>query len=208
MELELQKIAVKFFVAESNHPPLTDFIDLFHAWIQAGDGVYHDVADYSHMQAGPGIVLVANDANVSIDEAESRRGILFNQKAPLGGSNREKLRTVLRAALEKCRRLEDGPKLRGKLHFLGNEVLILINDRLIAPNTDELFENIRPEIESIARSLFADAEIALERDRDPRKRLNIRIKTCRSLGVDELLRNLQNHEKQERGLHLISAAKV
>ncbi len=193
--MELQKIAVKFFAAESSHPPLTYFIDLFHGWIQATDGVYHDVADYSHMLAGPGIMLVANHANVSIDETDHRRGLLFNQKAPLSGSNQEKLRAVLRSALENCRRLEEEPALRGKLRFLGNEALVSINDRLVAPNTDESFEKIKPEIESIAQSLFGNAQITLERDRDPRKRLNVRIKTSRSFGVDELLRNLQNHEK-------------
>ena len=72
--MDLQKLNVKFFVAPDNTVPLTDFIDIFHGWIQATDGVYHDVADYSHMQAGPGIVLVANDANVGIDESGGRRG--------------------------------------------------------------------------------------------------------------------------------------
>jgi hypothetical protein len=43
--MELQKINVKFFVAEPDKVPLTDFIDVFHGWIQATDGVYHDVAD-------------------------------------------------------------------------------------------------------------------------------------------------------------------
>src|SRR5215467_6210669 len=85
LAMELQKINVKFFVAEPNKIPLTDFIDIFHGWIQATDGVYHDVADYSHMQAGLGIVLVAADANVSIDETEGRRGLLYKQKAPLQG---------------------------------------------------------------------------------------------------------------------------
>lgn len=193
MELELQKIAVKFFAAELDQPPLTDFIDLFHGWIQATDGVYHDVADYSHMQAGPGIVLVANDANVSIDETDHRRGLLFNQKAPLSGSNREKLQAVLRSALENCRRLEETPALRGKLRFLGNEALISINDRLVALNTDESFEKVKPAIESLAKICFGEAEVGLERDRDPRKRLNVRIKVSRSRGVEELLRNLQNN---------------
>jgi hypothetical protein len=55
--MELQKINVKVFTAEPNDIPLTDFIDIFHTWIQATDGVYLDIADYSHMQAGPGIVL-------------------------------------------------------------------------------------------------------------------------------------------------------
>src|SRR5687767_15856040 len=104
--MELQKISVKVFTAEPHNVPLTDFIDIFHSWIQATDGVYHDVADYSHMQAGPGIVLVAHDAHISIDESGDRRGLLFSQKAPLAGSNQERLRAVLRAALENCRKLE------------------------------------------------------------------------------------------------------
>ena len=66
--MELQKLNVKFFMEQPNRVALADFIEIFHGWIQATDGIYHDVADYSHMQAGPGIVLVANDANVSVDE--------------------------------------------------------------------------------------------------------------------------------------------
>ena len=190
--MELQKINVKFFATDPNNPPLTDFIDLFHGWIQATDGVYHDVADYSHMQAGPGIVLVANDANVSIDETDNRRGLLYSQKSPLSGSNPEKIRTVLRSALENCRRLEAEPSLGNKLKFSGNEALISINDRLAAPNTDESFEEIKSAVESVAKALFGDADITLERNPDPRQRLNVRIKTSRSLGLGELMRNLQN----------------
>jgi hypothetical protein len=191
--MELQKINVKFFTAGPNDPPLTDFIDLFHGWIQATDGVYHDVADYSHMRSGPGVVLVANDANLSIDETENRRGLLFSQKSDLDGSNREKLRTVLRSALETCRRLEQERPLRGKVKFSGDEALISINDRLLAPNTEETFEKIKPEVESVATILFGEAPIHLERDGDRRKRFNIRVKVSRSSTVDELLRNLENH---------------
>ena len=97
--MELQKIAAKVFATASNEIPLTDFIDIFHSWIQKSDGAYHDVADYSHMRAGPGIVLVASHANLSIDEANNRRGLLYSQKADLGGSNQEKICTVLRTAL-------------------------------------------------------------------------------------------------------------
>src|ERR687895_127885 len=127
--MELQKIGVKVFAPAPSEIPLTDFIDIFHSWIQASDGIYHDVADYSHMQAGPGIVLVADDANLSIDETENRRGLLWSQKSRLAGSNQEKLRAVLRSALENCRRLEQEPALRGKLKFLPNEMLMVVNDR-------------------------------------------------------------------------------
>src|SRR5262245_14001029 len=130
--MQLPKINVKVFTDVPNKVPLTDFIDVFHGWIQATDGVYLDVADYSHMQAGPGIVLVADDANVSIDETDNRRGLLYSQKRKLGGSNLEKLSAVLRSALENCQRLEQEPTLSDKLRFAGNQVQILVNDRMVA----------------------------------------------------------------------------
>jgi hypothetical protein len=189
--MELQKISIKVFAAEPDNIPLTDFIEIFHGWIQATDGVYHDVADYSHMQAGPGIVLVAEDANLSIDETENRRGFLFSQKSPLVGSNQQKLRAVLRSALENCRRLEQEPALGGKLKFLPNEILMLINDRLIAINTEECFQEIKSEIESVATGLFGEAGITLDRDPDARKRFNVRINSSRPVDLESLLSNLR-----------------
>jgi hypothetical protein len=190
--MELQKINIKVFSTEPNKVPLTDFIDIFHGWIQATDGVYHDVADYSHMQAGPGIVLVADDANVSIDETDNRRGLLYSQKSKLGGSNLEKLSAVLRSALENCHRLEEEPALRGKLRFSGNQVEILVNDRLLAPNKGEVFEELRPEIDFLARRLYASTNFKLSRNRqDTRHRLNMTISTPLSFETKTLLNNLQ-----------------
>src|SRR4030095_3410205 len=190
--MELQKINIKVFSTEPNKVPLTDFIDIFHGWIQATDGFYRDVADYSHMQAGPGIVLVADDANVSIDETDNRRGLLYSQKSKLSGSNLEKLSAVLRSALENCYRLEEEPALRGKLRFSGNQVEILVNDRLLAPNTGEVFEELRPEIDFLARRLYASTNFTLLRNQeDPRHRLNVTLSTPLSFETKPLLNNLQ-----------------
>ena len=191
--MELQKINVKLFVENPDSVSLTDFIDIFHGWIQATDGDYHDVADYSHMQAGPGVVLVASDANVSIDESDNRRGLLYSQKRSLDGSNQEKLRWALRSALENFRKLEREPKLGGKLKLLGNEVLIAINDRLLAPNNDESFAVVAKEVEPLARNLFGDADIILEREPEQRRKFALRIRASRSLSVDELLDRLKNN---------------
>ena len=191
--MELQKINVKIFAAEPNQVLLTEFINVFHAWIQASDGVYHDVADYSHMQAGPGIVLVADDANVSIDETDNRRGLLFRQKRKLPGSNLEKLSATVRSALENGRRLEQEPALGGKLKFSGNEVEIVLNDRLVAPNTEEAFEAIRPEMDFLARRLYASTNFTLSHNaKDPRQRLNVTIRTPLSVDTSRLLKNLQS----------------
>jgi hypothetical protein len=189
--VELQKIAVKIFTDGPDSVPLSDFINIFHGWIQASDGVYHDVADYSHMRAGPGVVLVANGANVGIDESDNRRGLLFTQKSPVMGSNVEVLKSALRAALENCRKLESDPKLKGELRFSGREMSLAVNDRLLAPNTEAAFAELKAEIEAVARSLFAGASFTLQRDKEPRKRLNITLKSEKSFDVQALLGNLQ-----------------
>jgi hypothetical protein len=190
--MELQKINVKVFAVEPNKVPLTDFIDVFHSWIQATDGVYLDVADYSHMQAGPGIVLVADHANVSIDETDNRRGLLYSQKSKLNGSNLEKLSTVLWSALENCRRLEQEPALSGMLRFTGNQVEILVSDRLVAPNTEATFEEIRPEIDFLARRLYSTTNFTLLwNQQNPRHRFNVTISTPLSFETKTLLNNLQ-----------------
>ena len=174
--MELQKIAAKVFATASIEIPLTDFIDIFHSWIQESDGAYHDVADYSHIQAGPGIVLVARHANLSIDEANNRRGLLYSQKADLGGSNQEKICTVLRTALESCRRLEQEPSLRGKLKFSADEILISINDRLLAPNSEETMAALKPDLEDAVRDALEDPSFVLEPNLDPRRRFSITVR--------------------------------
>jgi len=189
--MELQKLGVKFFVEQPNAVPLTDFIEIFHGWIQATDGIYHDVADYSHMQSGPGVILVANDANLHIDETGGRRGLLYSRKALLSGTNQEKLRTVFRLALENCRKLEEEPALRGKLRFTTNEAAISLNDRLLGSNTEESFQELKREVGPFAKQLFGDAEVRFERDEDPRQRLNVHLKTSAAVDLRKTLDRLQ-----------------
>ena len=188
--MELQKINLKFFLAEPNDVPLTDFIDLFHGWIQATDGVYHDVADYSHMQAGPGIVLVANDANVSIDETKGRRGLLYSQKSPLQGSNQEKLRHVFRSALENCLRIENEPSLAGRIKFRAEESEVTINDRLIAPNKDEAFGELETDLGAFLEKLYGGPALSIKRNNDPRELLGLTVKAARPFEITTLLQNL------------------
>jgi hypothetical protein len=188
--MELQRINVKFFVERSDGIQMTDFIQIFHTWIQHSEGEYYDVADYSHVYAGPGILLITHEANISMDEAENRLGLLYNQKQFLQGSNREKVRTVVRSALEYCRRLEGEASVRGKLKFRGNETLFLVNDRLLAPNTEESFHALRPDLEDLARRLYAGADFTLEREMDPTNRFSVQVKTPASFDVTTLLKNL------------------
>jgi len=188
--MELQKIEIKFFAVEREPVPLAVFIDLFHGWIQASDGVYHDVADYSHMHQGPGIVLVAPDFYVSVDETGGRRGFLFSQKAMLDGTNQERLAKVFQSALENCRRLQAEPALQRKIEFRFDEFEITLNDRLLAPNGEESYQAFKAEIEPFASRLFGGAPVSLQQESDARRRVHLRIQAMALADPAALLSHL------------------
>ena len=188
--MDLQRINVKFFVADADGVALTDFIHIFNSWIQASDGEYYDIADYNHVHAGPGVLLIAHEANISMDATGNRLGLLYNRKQPLGGGNIEKLYFVFRTALEFCHRIENETALKGRIRFRGNETLFLISDRLLAPNTEEGFRAVRPDLEKLAGTLYGGTEFTLDHNHDPKQRFSVVMKTPRAFDVETLLRNL------------------
>jgi hypothetical protein len=79
------KFGVKLFITNPGAKALKDFIPVFHGWIQRQALPGHlliDVHDYSHVHQGPGILLVAHEANLSVDESEGRRGLVYLRKQP------------------------------------------------------------------------------------------------------------------------------
>ena len=195
--MDLQKISVKFFVASPDGVRLAEFIEIFNSWIQGSDGDYYDVADYSHMEAGPGILLISHEAHTSMDNTGGRLGLLYNRKRPLSGSNEEKLRFVFKTALDFCRRIENEPALQGRLKFQANEILFLINDRLLAPNTEETLQAVQPDLERLAGALYAGARFTLTYRKDLRERFAVEIKTPAHFEISELLDNLRQRKGPE-----------
>ena len=97
---------------------------------------------------------------------------------------------VLRMALENCRRLEREPALKGKVKFSGDEVLITVNDRLAARNSEETFQALKPGLEAAAAELFGPARVTLSHNKDPHQRLSIAIRTFEPFSVDRLIANV------------------
>jgi sarcosine oxidase gamma subunit len=58
--------------------------------------------------------------------------------------------------------LEADPQLRGRLKFRTNEFVMFINDRLLAPNTPQTFDAVKFDIENVARTVYAGANVELE----------------------------------------------
>ena len=56
-----------------------------------------DVADYRHVPAGPGVMLIGNEGDYSVDNTGDRLGIRYNRKAALDGDNQDRLRQAARS---------------------------------------------------------------------------------------------------------------
>jgi hypothetical protein len=168
---------------------LEPLIPVFHSWIenQNGDELLIDVADYRHVHGGPGIVLIGHEANYSLDNAGNRWGIRYNRKAILDGSNQDRLTQAARAALTACQRLEQEPRLGGKLQFDGREVELFVNDRLAAPNNAETRAAADPEFQQFFRKLFSGKEYSISYVSEPRALFTANVKAAQQFTAAELL---------------------
>ena len=190
--MQLQHVNVKLLLQNSQGLDLEPLIPVFHSWIenQNGDELLIDVADYTHVPAGPGVVLIGNEGNYSVDNTDDRLGVRYNRKAELNGGNQNVLAQAARAALTACQRLESEPRLGGKFRFNGQEIEIFINDRLIAPNSAASRESLDPEIQLFSQKLFKGKEYSINYDMDPRTLFTAKVKAAQPYTVAQLLEAL------------------
>ncbi len=139
---------------------------MLHGWIRHDvlGTLLVDVADYTHVRHGPGVILVAREGLYSMDESDGRLGLLYEQKRPMAGTLADQIRHVLAKTLAACRELEREQSLEGAIRFRTDEVLLQIADRLNAPNNDETFRQLQHDVASALGGIYGDAPIRMERD--------------------------------------------
>ena len=191
--MQLQHVNVKLLIQNRDHAGLDPLIPVFHGWIEnqsAEDELLIDVADYSHVPAGPGIVLIGHEGNYSVDNTGNRLGVRYNRKAPLEGDNQDRLSQAARAALAACLRLEIEPRLDGRFRFNGQDIEIFINDRLVAPNNAATREAFDADFHAFSRKLFRGKEYSISYGEDPRSLFTAFVRTARPFSVADLLEAL------------------
>ncbi len=193
--MDLQHVNVKLFVQNPEDVDLEPVIPIFHRWIQdqVCEELLLDVADYRHVDGGPGVILIGHQANYSVDNTDRRLGVRYNRKAALEGSNQDRLKQATRAALTAFQRLESEPGLNGKLRFNGQELDLSFNDRLLTPNHAATRKAVEPELQFFFGNLFSGSDYALSFGNGDRRRLfSVLVKSCRKFTTGELLQNLSS----------------
>ncbi len=191
--MELQHVNVKIYVDGDLRVDPASFIEVFHQWIreQAFGELLIDVADYRHVPAGPGVILIGHEADYSMDNTGDRWGLRYNRKARVDGSNEDRFGQALRSAAEACSLLENHFTNEGPLKFSRQELELFINDRALAPNTPETYAACKTELEPFLQKVLGHGEFQLQHNGDPRSRFGVSVQIARPFDLTALLKTLQ-----------------
>lgn len=191
--MDLRKINLKFFLDKGEDVPLASFVPAFLRWIQEDklEGLLVDLTEYNHVHQGPGVLLMADEANYSVDETDGKRGLLYNQKRTPEKSSQEHLETAFRRALKACALLEKEPELGGRLKFAVHHLQIFVNDRLEAPYSAQSLEELEGTISPFLTWLYGGEKYLLLHEKNPRKRTGFEVKFGKAPVLETLLKKLE-----------------
>jgi hypothetical protein len=193
--MDSSRIGIKLFLPNA-HPHLEDVVPVFHSWIQqqalAGN-LLIDVADYLHVPSGPGIVLVAHEANYSTDQADPGTGLLYQRKRTLPETTLDaRLAHAFRDALSAAWLLEQDAKVGAAWKFDTRRIHLRIADKLHAPNTPATFASLKPDLTAFFAKLLGTPDFALEHYTDDRVTFEVRLTTKSAQSVETLLARVQD----------------
>ncbi len=158
--MDVKRIDVKVFATADSHVEPSALIPVFHGWIQRGaipNELLIDVADYGHVVDGPGVMLIGHEGQYGYDLMKGRPGLLYSsRRATIDGGYDAVLRYALRQALQAAALLEQEESLQGKLKFNAGDVMVRINDRLLAPNEPSTWQAVEPDTRAVLGKVFGD----------------------------------------------------
>jgi hypothetical protein len=194
--MPLHKLTIKLFAADDTFAP-AEFVPIFHKWIQTQSLTDHlliDVADYAHVPAGPGTLIVASEANIHMDRSDDRLGLLYVRKQPIKNATSfiEILRGVFGYALAAAAKMETDESFKGRLKFRIDEIAVGLNDRLLAPNMPETIAEYHPLITAFFTKLFPGEKITIEpHSKSPKELIDLRVKSSGTASIATLIERVK-----------------
>jgi hypothetical protein len=169
----VQHFKVKLFARSGSAPDLGAAVPVFHRWIQKNriPGTLIDVADYRHVPAGPGVILVAGDGIYGLDLEKSRLGLVYTRRTSLDGDDAARLEQAVDAVSRAADLLEAEPEFAGALAFDRTAWEIAVNDRALAPNNDESWIALEIAVRQVFDARLGAGRYQVCRTGEPRELL-------------------------------------
>ncbi len=128
------KFGIKLFCEPGTSPEAVALIPIFHRWIQERwlPLSLIDVADYSHVPNGPGVMLVADEGYLSFDGRGGRVGLAWTRRRSASNfANRDEMRADLALLVSAAERLEAANELKPVPRFAREGLEAWALDRLL-----------------------------------------------------------------------------
>lgn len=158
-------IELKLYCQGDDLPSLREFVPIFHRWIQnrrSSEELLIDVADYSHVARGPGVLLIGEDTRYGIDETDGQLGLTTRRGRAGGEAPGSRFHVLLARSLRAACRLVEEPELAGVLRFRNDEMRLRIHDRLVALEDDGALERAAGELRTLLGCAESGARLELE----------------------------------------------
>ena len=184
---ELKQIDIKIFAENASDVNATEFIAVLQRWIREHTipGTLIDVADYSHIHNGAGVILVGHEYNLSIDYGDGRMGLLVHDKLPAEDTLEKRIGAAMKLAFNACAILEEEGEFKARLKFSRTNFRFFASDRLHAPNSDDTYTQVSFALEAATRAVSGgDAALSRIND-DPDERLTIDVVTFSEVVMQE-----------------------
>ncbi|MCY3575582.1 MAG: hypothetical protein OXG92_03980 [Chloroflexi bacterium] len=160
-----KRLAVKFNLARPSQLQPADIMPIFQRWIQQRTvpGMLIDVIDYKHVPDGPGIVLVADEADYAWDLGGGRVGLRYIRKRALPDDLSAALRLCFACAWTAAQALE--AEAPGTIAFDYHSAEISYLDRLQYANEPALAAQTQAALATSLPRIFG-FELQLQRLHD------------------------------------------
>jgi len=185
--MKLQKFGVKLFLEVNGNYSCKEFIPVFHTWIQdklIEDHLLLDVADYSHIPDGPGVMLIAHEGSFSLDQEKYKPGIMYMRKTKMEGDFKNRFNQVLSITTEAANRLQNND-ITNDVNFISDSFRFIANDRLYADNTRDNQNFYKKEIQKAINSKYPDSKVEIDDVSDKQERLAFTIRFSDEINILE-----------------------
>ena len=175
-----KRLGLKFSLKQKPQSQPQDILPIFQRWIQEHTvaGMLIDVIDYKHVPDGPGIVLIADEADFAYDLGDGEIGLHYIRKRALPDDLAGAMRLVFAQALDAARALE--AEAPGDIVFDYGSAKITFFDRMLYRNDAATLEGIRPGLTACLEGIFGCPLELTRVYEDPRRLLALR---CRAQGT-------------------------
>ena len=190
LDVDLERFCIKFFARPGTNIDEAILIEIFHEWIRLHKlkGTLIDVADYRHVPEGPGVMLISHEINYAMDHGDDQLGIYAQLKLGQEATHRDRIVNLVRSVASFGQLIEHDARMAGQLSFEGGKFHYMPNDRLQAPNTDEAFADLQPDLEAATTQIYPGQTVSVTRlQNDPRDRLTAVIETGQAIDMSALV---------------------